>query len=368
MQKRKRGNLLPIFLMVMLASVLVIGCQNNASEPEEIIRPVRYQVVEYAGDARGLTYSAVSKSGTEIKLSFRVGGSINTVNVNVGDRVKKNDLIAVLDDVDAKLNWERAEISLTKSKVQSETAEANLKRVRTLYENNNVSLRDYEDAKERYVNASTVYLADKRNMELLNRELNYYQLRAPMDGVITAKNVTRNENVQAGEVVAVLETGDMIEVQVGVPEISISRIKKGQAVNVQFPVVAGAEFKGIVNEVSYTIDPGSSTYPVTVILADLSEKIRPGMPANVTFTFEKEEKADVLIVPAKAVAKDSHGTYVYVVTPTDNIFGVVNRKNVSLGTLTNHGFELVSGLEQGEKVVTAGLDKMYDNLKVRLIK
>ena len=87
----------------------------------------------------------------------------------------------------------------------------------------------------------------------MNRELNYYYLKAPMDGIITSRDVSRNENVQPGQVVVVLETGDLIEVQVGIPELSISRIEKGQEVAVQFPTVPGAEFKGLVNEVSYSI-------------------------------------------------------------------------------------------------------------------
>lgn len=367
MRKRK-----PISKQLLLLAVIMVGwlpaaCSSDKSEPEEIIRPVRYQTVSLAGDTQGLTYSGVSKSGTEINLSFRVSGSIRTVDVVVGDRVKKNDLIATMDDEDAKLNRERVEISLAKSKVQSETAEANLERVRAMYENNNVSLAEYESARERYTNAAAVYRAEKRNLELLDRELAYYRLRAPLDGIITSKSVTRNENVQAGQLVAVLETGDLIEVNVGVPERNITRIKKGQDVTVRFPAAAGTEFKGVVNEVSFNIDSASSTYPVTVVLADVSEKIRPGMPADVTFNLTSGDSAGALIVPANAVAKDPKGTYVYVVKPTEDHLGVVHKRRIEIGSLTRQGFELISGLDQGEMVVTAGLDKMYDELKVRLI-
>lgn len=367
MRKRKKmSKRLPLLAVIMVGGLLA-ACGGDKSEPEQVIRPVRYQIVAPAGETQGLTYSGVSKSGTEIKLSFRVGGSIRSVDVVVGDRVKKNDLIATLDDVDARLNRERVEISLAKSKVQSETAEANLIRVRAMYESNNVSLSEYESAKERYANAAATYRAEKRNLELLNRELAYYQLRAPLDGIITAKAVSRDENIQAGQLVAVLETGDLIEVDVGVPEQNISRIEKGQGVTVRFPAVAGTEFRGVVNEVSFTIDAASSTYPVTVVLSDVSEKIRPGMPADVTFNLTNGDSAGSLIVPANAVAKDPRGTYVYVVKPAEDHLGVVHKRQIEIGQLTRQGFELISGLDQGEIVVTAGLDKMYDGLQVRLI-
>lgn len=367
MRIREKISEWPSLLAVVLAAGLMAACGEKKSEPEQVIRPVRYETVTTAGQGRQFTYSGVSKSGTEIKLSFRVGGSIRSVDVGVGDRVKKNDLIAALDDVDAKLNRERVEISLAKAKVQAETAEANLKRIRALYESNNVSLSEYEAAKERDANAAATYRAEKRNLDLIDRELAYYQLRAPLEGIITAKDVSRNENVQAGQMIVVLETGDLIEVNVGVPEQNITRIEKGQVVTARFPAVAGSEFKGMVNEVSFAIDSASSTYPVTVVLSDVSEKVRPGMPADVTFNLTNGESTGALIVPANAVAKDPQGTYVYVVQPTEDHFGVVHKRQVEIGELTSRGFELISGLDQGDMVVTAGLDKMYDGLKVRLI-
>ncbi|MBT8339331.1 MAG: efflux RND transporter periplasmic adaptor subunit [Desulfatitalea sp.] len=366
MPKREKISKWPVLPALLLAAWLPAACGDKSSEPKPVIRPVRHQIVTSIGGAPELTYSGVSKSGTEIKLSFRVGGSIRSLAVGVGDRVKTNDLIATLDDADAKLNRERVEISLAKAKVQAETAEANLKRIRALYESNNVSLSEYEAAKERDANAAAEYRAEKRSLNLIDRELAYYRLRAPMDGIITAKDVSRNENVQAGQLVVVLETGDLIEVSVGVPEQNIVRIEKGQAVRVRFPAVTNVEFRGIVNEVSFAIDAASSTYPVTVVLSDVSEKIRPGMPADVTFQLDVVNSVTVLIVPVNAVAKGLQGTYVFVVTPTEDDLGIVNKRSVEIGPLTRQGFELISGLDQGERVVTAGLDKMHDGLKVRL--
>ncbi len=368
MGKKETISKWPALLVALLAAWLMVACGDKKTETEEEIRPVRYETVTSGGGGRQLTYSGVSKSGTEIKLSFRVGGSIRSMDVAVGDRVKKNDLIATLDDVDAKLNRERVEIALAKAKVQAETAEANLKRIRALYESNNVSLSEYETAKERDANAAATFRAEKRNLDLIDRELAYYQLRAPLNGIITAREVSQNENVQAGQMIVVLETGDIIEVNVGVPEQNIARIKKGQEVTVRFPAVAGSKFNGIINEVSFAIDTNSSTYPVTVVLSDVSEKIRPGMPADVTFNLTNgESTGGVIIVPTNAVAKDPHGTYVFVIKPMEDHLGVVHKRQVELGSLTSRGFEVKSGLAPGDMVVTAGLNKMYDELKVRLI-
>jgi membrane fusion protein, multidrug efflux system len=353
--------------VLFLSGILATACGDDASK-EEIIRPVRYELVATGSETRTRTYSGTARSGTEIKLSFRVGGSIRAVHVVVGDRVAKGDLIANLDDTDARLNYERVEASLNKSRVQLETAQANLTRVRKLYENNNVPLSEYESAKERHANAAAARDADQRNLDLLARELAYFRLSAPMEGIITAKAVSANENVQAGQVVAVLETGDKMEVQVGVPEQSIARISKGQRVKVRFPAVNVANFDGTVSEVSYAIDKASSTYPVTVLLASVTEAVRPGMPAEVTFEYAADQTDVGLMVSANAVARDNDGTYVFVVAPAREGFGTVHKKRVSVSALTRQGFRLEGGLTEGELVVTAGIDKMYDGLKVRLLK
>lgn len=354
--------------VLLLSGILAAACGENDGPKEEIIRPVRYEKVSPASQTQTMTYSGTARSGTETKLSFRVGGSIRAVRVAVGDRVAKGDLIATLDDTDARLNYARAEAALNKSRVQLENARANLTRVRRLYENNNVSLSEYESAKERYANAVAAMDADQRNLDLMARELAYFRLSAPLEGIISAKAVSPNENVQAGQVVAVLETGDQLEVSVGVPEQSIARVTKGQRASVRFPAVKGVDFDGTIGEVSYAIDKASSTYPVTVLLDSVAEAIRPGMPAEVTFRLTADPTKAGLTVSANAVARDKDGTYVFVVRPARQGLGVVHKKRVSLGALTRQGFRLESGLTEGELVVTAGIDKMYEGLKVRLLK
>jgi multidrug efflux system membrane fusion protein len=147
---------LTILLMVLLS------CSDDKKNVEEAIRPVAYQQVLSSGSNQSRTFSGTSKAATEAKLSFRVGGTLNFLNVKVGDRLRKGALIASVDDTDAQLTYDKALVALEKTRIQKETAKSTLDRVKGLFENNNVSLQDYETAKTNYATANAAYNADKK--------------------------------------------------------------------------------------------------------------------------------------------------------------------------------------------------------------
>ncbi|MGA1871853.1 MAG: efflux RND transporter periplasmic adaptor subunit [bacterium] len=345
-----------------------LACNRGEKAEKEIIRPVRYQRVHISKGVHTRTFSGISKAGTEFKLSFRVRGTLQSIKIKVGDRIKQGDLIASIDDSDARLNYEKALVALKKSEIQKETAKSNLDRVRGLYENNNISLSEYEAAKEKFASADSSYNADKRNADLQERELSYYKLYSPIDGIIVGKEVEKNEYVQAGQVITVINASDDMEVNVGIPGPFITKVKTGQAVQVTFSSVADRVFEGKISEVSYTLNNQSSTYPVTVILTQPTKEIRPGMPAEVTFQFTSESKEGHLVVPANAVEEGTEGNFVFIVEAVGDGFAVVKKRLITVGRLTREGFEVPEGLQDGELVVTAGIANLTDGMKVRLLK
>lgn len=361
--KYRLGDSLAIFMVISLFS-----CSGEKKEEREIIRPVRYQHVFLSGGEQTRTFSGLSKAGTEAKLSFRVGGVVDAINVKVGGKVSKGKLIAAIDDSDARLIYEKAQAALRKAETQKDNAKSNLDRVKGLYENNNVSLSEYEGAKDKYASANSTYNTEKRNADLKKRELGYYKLYAPMDGVVVEAPVDRNEQVSPGQVVVTVSSENDIEVTVGMPEAFISRVKAGETVTVNFLSLPNKIFDGMISEVSFAAGSQSSTYPVIVKIEHPTSNIRPGMPANITFHFNSEERQEQLVVPANAVGEDTEGNFVFIVTETDDGLATVHKRKVTVGQLTSVGFEIVSGLQDAEMVVTAGIAKLSDGMKVRLLK
>jgi len=353
-------------LVLIMVSALFSCSDENKIQEQEVIRPVKYIQVFNASDKYSRTFSGVSKSGKISRLSFRVGGKIEKINVREGDRVNKGFLIAELDDSDAQIKYEKMIAALNRSEVYRKTALSNLERLKSLYENNNISLNEYEAAKDNFANANAAWLADKRNAELQQRELGYYRLFAPVSGIASSKSAEEGENINAGQVFLEIQSFDIMEISTGIPEIYISSIRQGDIAQIEFNSIKDKIFNGKVTEVSYSIDKESSTYPVKIEILNPSSKIRPGMPADVRFDFKNLSSSGNLMVPIHSVGEDSSGNFVYIVRPEKDGFGTVEKRKVETGEITERGFEITSGIENGELIVTAGISKLSSGLKVRL--
>ncbi len=357
-----------LLVTITLGSLFLISCSKEKIGEKEIIRPVRYKKVMLSGGNLTRSFSGVSKAGVEVKLSFKVSGTLKSINVKIGDKIKKGKLIASLDKIDLQLRYEQAKVALHNAEVQMNSAQSTFERTSALYENNNISLQDYEQVRTAYESAKAAVKSNKRGLQLANSQLNYTNLFAPMDGIVVKVDVEKNENVMPGQVVVEINSGNDLEVTVGMPESYIARIKEGEKVVVHFPSLADIKFEGIISEVSYAINTESSTYPVSVILTNPSKDIRPGMATEVTFHFKSKGNKASLFVPIHTVAEDQKGRFVYTVSEEANNFAKVHKKSVKIGEITKEGIEVTDGLKDGDLIVTAGISKLSDGMKVKLLK
>ena len=358
----------PKHILIVFCTVLFFSCGGEI-EKKEIIRPVRYQQVFLAGGEQSRTLSGISRAGTESKLSFRVGGIVEAVNVKVGEKVTKGVLLTSIDNSDAQLNYEKALETLRKVATQKDNAQSNLDRVKGLYENNNVSLSEYESAKDKYASANSAHNTEQRNADLKKRELGYYALYAPMDGIISEVAIEKNEQVSPGQTVITITSEDDIEVSVGMPEAFISRVKSGEKVSVKFSALQDKVFDGTISEVSFVTGVQSSVYPVIVTVEHPTSDIRPGMSADVTFRFSARDPSsgERLIVPISAVGEDAQGNFVFTLTKSENGLAITHKKKVTVGELSHEGFEIIEGLQNGALVVTAGVENLTEGMTVKLL-
>jgi RND family efflux transporter MFP subunit len=353
---------------IALSSIAVVSCSKEQQVEKEPIRPVRFQEVVMSGGDMSRTFSGVSKAGVEVNMSFKVAGTIRSINVKVGEKIKKGKLIASLDKTDYQLMYEQAKVALNNAKVQMNSAKSAFERTAALYENNNASLQAYEGARTAYESAKAMVSSNKRGLQLARSQLSYTNIIAPMEGIVAKVDAERNENVMPGQLIVEVNSGNDLEVTIGMPETYISRVKEGETVKVKFSSIANKEFEGTISEVSFTINSESSTYPVSIVLSNPSKEIRPGMAADVTFHFKSDGKKACIIVPMNTVAEDQKGRFVYTLTRTENNLATVHKKSVRVGEITQDGFEILEGLQDGELIVTAGISKLSDGMTVKLLK
>ncbi|RZT96858.1 RND family efflux transporter MFP subunit [Ancylomarina subtilis] len=358
----------PIYHILILSVLLLETACSNKKEPvqKEKLRPVKYAEVSYSGIGQVRSFNGTARSDKEINLSFRTSGILTTLNIAAGQKVHKGDLLAQIDNSEARLSLEQSLSALNSAKANLNTSTSTLERTKTLFEKGSASLSDYENAKSSFASAEANYESAKRTVEIQKKQVGYGIIYAPADGVIASKNVENNENVGAGSLIAVLNAGSFMEISLGLPENVINRVHKGMKITAKFPALQGKVFNGIVNEIAPSIESGTATYPVRIKLSGETSEIKSGMAANITFTFPKSDNQEVLIVPISAVGEDSKGKFVYLIEKENNAVGIIKKQHFTLGDLSPAGFEVKSGLKSGQIVATAGLQTLLDGQKVSL--
>lgn len=344
----------------------MMSCKDKETQQDLLLRPVKYAEVNYQGGDKMRTFSGAAKTEKIINLSFRSSGIITVLDMKLGQVVKKGQLLSRLDNVQARLNYEAAIESKNSAESQMNTTKLNMDRLRKLYEKGSTSLSDYESAKNSYRNAVASFESSKRTVSIQEEQIRFGFLYAPENGVIASVSAEVDENVTSGQIIGVLNAGSAIEISLGLPESVINEVKKGSTVNVSFTAIPRESFNAVITEVAPALDRNTSTYPVTVTIADSDERIKSGMAANVSFEFEQKDRAlRELIVPASAVGEDSNGRFVFLIEDTSE-GAKVRKTTIEIGDLTPEGIEVKSGLSPGQKVATAGLQTLLDGQNVKL--
>ncbi|UTW63113.1 efflux RND transporter periplasmic adaptor subunit [bacterium SCSIO 12741] len=354
------------FILIMGWSFLMVGCSEEETVKEEIIRPVRYLVVGNSDGGSNRTYSGTAKAGDEIELSFRSGGVLVGVNVKKGQRVKKGDLIARLDNVEAELDFEKSKAELRSAESSLNTNQSELNRSKSLYEKNSISLSEYQSAKNNYQSALSQYQLALRNKQIKEQQIKYGFIYAPKDGVIASTNGRVNERVSAGHVFAELNAGEQIKVALGIPENVINKVLVGMETSITFSSLPDQAFKGSVLEVSPVVTENSSTYPVDIAIETPSQSIRPGMAAQVSFHWQSDaDQGNRVMVPVKTVGEDGGGNFVFLIEKDGDNTGIARKTYVEVGRISDSGFEIKKGLNNGDWIATAGIQTLLDGQKVK---
>jgi RND family efflux transporter MFP subunit len=351
---------------LLTMAVGIFSCSGEKKVQEEFIRPVEYTEVSYANGAKERTFSGTARTEKIVNLSFRNTGILMELDIKLGQVVKKGQLLGKLDNVAARLNYERAISSLNSAESQMNTAKLSLDRFRVLYEKGSASLTDFESAKNAYKNAEQGYESAKRSVSIQQEQINYGYLYAPENGIITSVKAEVDENVSPGQTIAVLNAGTEMEIALGLPESIINKVNINMPVDITLSSIPDKTFRGKVTELSPAVDTNTATYPARVKLNEPTEDIKTGMAANVTFKLsENNEQRQALRIPAHAVGEDSDGRFVFLIADEEGKT-IVKKNPVNVRNLNSDGFEIVEGLKEGQKIATAGLQTLLDGQEVSL--
>jgi len=349
-------------LLALPTAAMLCACTPD-KPPAEALRRVRTVEIRYDAPLQTSRYTGSVHSRYEVDQAFRVGGKIVKRNVDVGQRVREGDVLAVLDDTDFRLAVEAGEQQLLAAETAARQARSDRRRNEELKGDGAVSIADTEHTESEEVRAKAAAEAEARKLELARNRLRYTVLRASRSGVVTAVASEVGQVVAEGQpVVSISDQGEP-EIVVDVPEDRFASFTKARY-KALLASAPGVTFDVVLRELSQQAAPQTRTYrarlkPVTP---------RP-LPLGATATLIAELPAaeiPVAVIPASAITQSSGKPAVWVVRRA----GAEPAGTVELVSVVVHGYRndevLVSGPPAGGLVVIAGVQKMAPGLKVAL--
>lgn len=354
-------------MKVLLSVALVLMCVS--CKEKKIVKQdyvwIKSKKIFSLGSERQRSFTGIVESDLQANLSFKVGGSIEKLKVKVGSIVKKGDVLAMILQKDFVLELNQLKASYRSERSRYKRAQEEYNRVTALYSNNNASRSELDEARANVDSFKASIQGYKYKIELAQRQLDYTVLKAPNDGKIASREVDVNENVTAGQTIVSMLSESNLKVVIGVPEQIISEVSPGSKVVVKIDSLRGETFDGEVFEVGVST-AGAAVYPVSVKIDNTSKKIKASMAASVQLKFALEKGSeDLIVVPSHTVLKDNTGTFLFTVAYDDTGFGILKKVPVKVGSLQEEGIQILSGVDSGQEVLVAGVDKAKDGMKVK---
>jgi membrane fusion protein, multidrug efflux system len=346
-------------LMALMTMLWLQACEKPV-EPESPARPALVMVVgdDANVDRADMVLVGEIKPRYESNQSFRVEGKIVARRVDVGDVVKKGQLLASIDATDIQLSAQVANADVLAAQARYTLAKAEVERKRKLVEQAFIS-QSALDADEAQLKTTLAVMQQAiAQAAVANNQSQYTMLRADRDGVITMINAEPGQVVKVGESVVQVVDLKQVDALVAVPESRIDNIQIGDRVTIQLWANQTKQYKGKVREITPTANEATRAFDMRVEIIDADEQMKFGMTAGVIVDRHAPHQ---LIVPTSAVTQQDGKTIVWVIDAQQ----LAQRRQVEVGPFTENGVEVLSGLSVGEMVAIAGVHTLVQGQQVK---
>jgi len=349
-------NTTRLFRVCVVAGLLtaVISCtskdKNIDSEKTEVKKALPVKVVKVNKESinRNIDFTASLVPFEEVHLAPASPGKIEKINVEIGDNVAKDQIVALMD----RTNLQQAQINLM-------NVETNYRRLDTLKKTNSVSDQQYDQIKTAYNIAQNSYQFLLENT----------QLKAPFSGVVSGKYFEDGEIYSGAPVAAVGKAAILSIVQInqlkaliGVSANYFPLISLGLEAEIKSELYPDINFKGEVFRIYPTIDNATKTFTVEVKIQNDKLKLRPGMFAKIQLNLGK---GDAILLPIISLVKQTGTNNMYVFVNDNNI---AKKVLVKTGQMVDDKIEIIQGIKEGDEVVILGQNKLEDQSPLSIIK
>ncbi len=368
-----------LLITISIAAVLLISnCDKpkaTTSVDKERIFPVQVTKVKRANIERNIAYLGNLEAYQEVRVFSTIPTRITELKVDVNDFVNEGDLLAVVDNIKIKQAVIQAEEGLKSIQAQYENAFAEWKRIKKLYDQNAVSKSQYDVVRTQKDAAKAAVNQLKAGLKSAKEQLNDSFIKAPISGIISSRTYNVGDQTSPQFPAFTIVQMDKIKIYIDIVESQIALIIPNQQVNITVNTYPGDVFTGKVNKIYPTINPMTRTIKCEIIIDNPDYRLRPGGFARVEIVTDEHE--NVLVVPKYAIIEKTSLEYLggeitnTRINTKKYVFIVENSvalmQQIKTDIVTNNYAEVISGLNDGEDIITIGQYNISDSSMVEII-
>ncbi len=347
-------------LTLAALSLALVGCgeKKSATDTAERVRDVKTVAIQRAPVPDVVEAVGTVHANQSAQLSAQIVASVRSVNATEGKRVRRGDVLVVLDDAATRAAADQANAGITAAQQQAAAADANyglaqatLSRYQSMYDKKSVSPHEMDQVQASYKAAAAqrdaanaAHAQAVAGAAQARAMLGYTRIRVPFDGVVTAKNVDPGALAAPGAPLVTVEDTSSFRLEVAVDESDLRYVQLGAKVPVAIDAV-GDDVQATVQQVVPAADPASRSFTVKLALPK-DARLHSGLFGRARFP---KGQRDAVVVPRTAVMDRGQMQGVYVVGPD----GAVTLRFITLGKPQGENVEVLSGLSGGERLVAA---------------
>jgi len=315
--------------------------EEDASIPVETVTPSRGDIdAVYSG-------TAPIEAFADATVIAKVSGEVTEILVEEGDDVVAGQILAHLDGDRLRLEKQQAEANLRK-------LQRDFQRNVDLKDKGLISTGDFEKIQYEME-------ALQATFDLARLELDYTEIRAPIDGIISERFIKIGNTIDVNAKTFQVTSLEPLISYLHIPEREYRRIDPNQAASIQIDALQGAQFDATVARVSPVVDPETGTFKITIEVSDPSRRLKPGMFGRISIVYDS--RANVLQIPRSAIIEGAESSYVYVISGD-----AVEKRFIQTGYAAGGFIEITDGVQDDDEIVYVGHTNLKDGSKVSVIK
>lgn len=344
-----RISLSPLLLGAILLAIVVVYINLPADEVGERkgaqATPIKTTIITRQALPVTIEALGTARANESVTITAQVTDTIKSVNFDDGDKVSAGDILVQLNNTE-----ELARVAELKANINE--AKRQYSRI--------VDLRESSAASEQLLDEQQARVKGlEAQFDIAEAQVDDLQIRAPFSGLLGNREVSKGSLVRPADVITTLDDIQVVKVDFSIAENHFASVAKGQKVTATSVAYPGVVFTGKISNIDSRLDPISRAINVRSVIENSDDKLRPGM--LLTIVVEKRV-LDTLVVPEKALVPVQDKQYVYVVND-----GVAQQREVVIGERRPGIVQVISGLDEGEEVITEGTLRVRDNSPVRVL-